>query len=246
LHPAPVGQKLVSTAMPPHELRTIASTGDLVRRYALLGLVAGWHVAWVTGTLALAGVVLGATDLLAIVLVLGVVAYRAVSSVTLELSPAGLTRGVMLQGRFVGNTTVMAWSAVANVHTDWQVPGDDSALATVVRDGEGRRIAFSTAMGLRDYWECLAGIVAAAPGATRSGLTDTMLAEGPPDRAGLVSAVRTAAGLAVVIAVFIAVHYLWAQGRSSLVRSLETSDVREPATLACDRPGTRDAGRACR
>ncbi|MEX2221239.1 MAG: hypothetical protein WEG40_05505, partial [Candidatus Rokuibacteriota bacterium] len=37
----------------------------------------------------------------------------------------------------------------------------------------------------------------------------------------VVAATRTAAALALVIAAFVIVHYLWAQGRSSIARDLE-------------------------
>jgi hypothetical protein len=223
------GAKLDAMARRAHEARTVPTSARPVRRYPILGGVARWPIAWVTGTLALGAAVLGAADLLVVGLLLGVLAYRAASSPMVELSPRGLTRGIVIQGRFLGRTTVMAWHAVASVHSDWRTPGDDSALATVVRDHEDRVIAFSTAMGLGNYWECLAGIVAATPAATRSGLTEAILAEGPPVRATLLAAARTAAMLGLAIAVLVGICYVWAQGPSSLSRYLEPVNDVEPA-----------------
>ncbi len=200
-----------------------------MRRYPVLGGVARWPIVWLTGTLVIGTTALGAADLLVLVLVLGLVAYRAACSAMIELSPRGLTRGLVVQGRFLGRTTVMAWDAVASVHSDWRVPGDDSALATVVQDHEGRAIAFSTAMGLQNYWECLAGVVDATPAATHSGLTEAILAEGPPGRATLLAAARTAAVLGLVIVALVGLHHLLAQGRSSLSRYLEQAPAGEPA-----------------
>jgi hypothetical protein len=76
-------------------------------------------------------------------------------------------------------------------------------------------------MGLAAYWACLADIVRRAPAAARSGLTNSVLADGPPTPRHLASALGTAAGLALVLAALVAVHALWAQGRSSLARDVE-------------------------
>ncbi|MGH7309039.1 MAG: hypothetical protein ACREK6_10135, partial [Candidatus Rokuibacteriota bacterium] len=100
-------------------VRPVPASGRSLRRYSVLGGVARWPIVWLSGTLALGTAALGA-DLLVIVLVLGLVAYRAVGSVMVELSPRGLTRGLVVQGRFLGRTTVMAWHAVASVHSDWR------------------------------------------------------------------------------------------------------------------------------
>jgi hypothetical protein len=107
------------------------------------------------------------------------------------------------------------------VRTGWRRPGDDSALETVVCDREGRVIRLSTAMGLAAYWACLAEIVRRAPDAARIGLTDRVLAEGPPTRQDLVAAARIAVTLALILAAIAAVHYVWAQGSSTLARDLE-------------------------
>jgi hypothetical protein len=223
----------------------MARTAPPVRRYSILGAAVRWPVVWITGTLALATVALGAAEFLVIVLILGILGYRAVCSAMVELSPRGLTRGLVVGGRFLGPTTVMAWGAVASVHSDWRIPGNDFALTTVVRDHEGRAIAFSTAMGIRNYWTCLAGVVAATPAATRSGLTEAILADGPPGRTTLLASARIAAVLGLVLVALVGLHYLWAQGRSSLARHLEPVPGLEPAAGASGR-GSGSTGRPLR
>jgi hypothetical protein len=117
-------------------------------------------------------------------------------------------------------------------------------LETAVRDHEGRTINLSTAMGLPAYWACLAEIVRRAPGAARSGLTDAVLADGPPARHHVVSAIGTAAALALVLAAVVTVHYLLAQGRSSLARDLEAiSAAGELKMHVCAGGSPSDAGR---
>ena len=70
------------------------------------------------------------------------------------------------------------------------------------------------------------------PAAARSGLTDAVLADGPPSRHHVVSALGTAAGLSLVLAALVAVHALWAQGRSSLARDLERIGAAGESTVA--------------
>jgi hypothetical protein len=149
-----------------------------------------------------------------------------------EVSGLGLTRGFILKGRFLGRTTVIAWRAVESVHTDWRCPGDDTALRTTVRDRQGSVIHFTTAMGLRAYWSCLEAVVARAPAARRSGLTDVLLSQAPPSSRNLVAGAATVGALAMVIVAFAGLHCLWAQGRSSLARDLEQigeAPTRSPA-----------------
>lgn len=90
-----------------------------------------------------------------------------------------------------------------------------------MRDTHGRAIHFTTAMGLRDYWACLAAVAARVPAARRSGLTDALLTGEPPGRRAVLSAAGTAGLLALLIVVLVGIHYLWAQGPSSLTRYLE-------------------------
>ena len=192
-----------------------------LRRIPVIGGIAAWPVPLAAVTLGLGALGLGLLEIAVAVGMLGFLAQSLLRSVVVEISPRGLTRGFLLNGRFLGRTTVMAWDAVASLHTDWRRPGDDTALATTVRDTHGRAIHFTTAMGLRDYWACLAAVAARVPAARRSGLTEALLAGEPPGRRAVLSAAGTAGLLALLIVVLVGIHYLWAQGPSSLSRYLE-------------------------
>lgn len=196
-------------------------SAQALRHVPVVGGLAAWHVPLVTAAVSLGAVGLGLLDLALAVGVAGFVAQQMLRSVVLEIAPRGLTRGLRLNGRFLGRTTVMAWEAVASVHTDWRRPGDDTALATTVRDTQGRAIHFTTAMGLRTYWTCLASVVARVPPGRCTGLTEAILASEPPGRRTFLAAARTAGLLALFLAVLVGIHYLWAQGPSSLSRYLE-------------------------
>lgn len=192
-----------------------------MRRYPLLGGAAAWYLPLVAAVLAAGALAFEALEVAIVAVALGWAAHGLTRSVVLEISPAGLARGLLGVGAFRTRATVIPWGGIVQVHTTWSRPGDDFALESAVRDHEGRTIRLSTAMGLAAYWACLAEIVRRAPAATRSGLTERVLAEGPPGRHHVVSALGTAAGLALVLAALVAVHSLWAQGRSSLARDLE-------------------------
>jgi hypothetical protein len=200
------------------------------RRYPLLGGAAAWYLPLLGAAIAGAAAAVGALDVALGAAAFGWAVRRLTCSVAVEIAPIGLTRGILGLGSFRARTTVIAWDTVAEVHTQWSRPGDDLALETVVRDREGRTIRLSTAMGLAAYWACLGEIVRRAPAARRSGITDAVMVEAPPSRRHLVSAMGTAAGLALALAALVSVHYLWAQGRSSLSRDLERiGAVTEPA-----------------
>jgi hypothetical protein len=203
-------------------------TAVSLRRVPVIGGIAAWHIPVVAATLGLGALGLGLLEMAVAVGVLGFVAQSALRGVVLEIAPGGLTRGFLLNGRFLGRTTVMTWHAVASVHTEWRRPGDDTALATTVRDAQGRAIHFTTAMGLARYWACLAAITAGAPAARRSGLTEALL-DAPPGRQSTLSAAATAGLLGLVILALVGVHYLWAQGRGSVARSLEAADIADPS-----------------
>jgi hypothetical protein len=202
------------------------------RQYRIAGGVAAWPIPVVSSLLALGALGLGALELTVSIALLGFVAQTIWRGGVVETSPVGVTRGFLLSGRFVGRTTVIAWGSVASLHTDWRRPGDDTALVTIVRDRDGRSIRLSTAMGLGQYWACLAAVARQAPRAARSGLTDAVLAEGPPGRRGLLSAAATAGALALVVVAVVGVHYLWAQGRSSVVRLQDPDRPPEPGAPA--------------
>jgi hypothetical protein len=76
-------------------------------------------------------------------------------------------------------------------------------------------------MGLRAYWTCLASVAARVPPGRRSGLTEAILTHEPPGRRTFLAAARTAGLLALALAALVGIHYLWAQGPSSLARYLE-------------------------
>jgi len=215
-----------------------------VRRYPLLGGPAAWYLPLLAAVLAAGAAAFEAFDVAIAAAALGWAVHRLTRAVVVEISPAGLTRGLLGVGAFRARTTVMPWSAIVEIHTAWCRPGDDSALETTVRDREGRTIRLSTAMGLAAYWAGLAEIVRRAPAAARPGITDAVLAEGPPARHHVVSAIGTAAGLALVLAAFVTVHYLWAQGRSSLSRDLEQlGAANESAPPACSARSASEMGR---
>jgi hypothetical protein len=208
-----------------------------LRQYRIGGGVAAWPIPVVSCILSLGALGLDALEFALAIALIGFVAQTVWLGRVVETSPVGITRGFMLNGRFVGRTTVIAWNAIASVQTKWRHPGDDTALETTVRDGEGRSIHLSTAMGLHDYWTCLAAIVSGAPFATRSGLTDAVVEEGPPGRQGLISAAATAGALALIVVAVVGVHYLWAQGRSSFARQLEPAGhVSEPIGPSTTQP----------
>jgi hypothetical protein len=198
-----------------------------VQHVPILGGIAAWYLPVMTAALGLGAVGIGALELAVALGALGLVAHTIVQSMVLELSPVGLTRGFVLSGRFVGRTTVIAWDAVASVHSDWRQPGDDTALTTTVRDRHGRAIHFTTAMGLGAYWACLAAVTARAPTAHRSGLTMALLSGDAPGRRSVLSAAVTAGILALVIMAFVGIEYIWAQGPSGSPRS---TDARYSAT----------------
>jgi hypothetical protein len=208
------------------------------RHVCVIGGVAAWHIPLVATTLGLGALGLGLLEFAVVVGVLGFVAQTLLRSVVVEISPRGLTRGLALNGRFLGRATVIAWEAVDSVHTDWRCPGDDTALATTVRDAHGRAIHFTTAMGLSSYWACLESVGCRVPSARRSGLTDALLSGEPPGRRTVLSAAAAAGGLALLIVMLVGIHYLLAQGPSPLTRYLEQIGPVEPsATL---RPGAGD------
>lgn len=199
-----------------------------LRHVPVIGGLAAWHIPLVATILGLGALGLGLLELAVAVGVLGFVAQTLLRGVVVEISSRGLTRGFTLNGRFLGRTTVMAWEAVASVHTDWRRPGDDTALATTVRDGHGHAIHFTTAMGLRGYWACLASVGARVPAARRSGLTDALLSNEPPGWRTLLPAAATAGVLALLIVMLVGLHYLFAQGPSSLTRYLEQTGATGP------------------
>jgi hypothetical protein len=163
----------------------------------------------------------GAVEVAIVAGVLGWGTFRLARAIVIEVSRTALTRGLVARGVFRGRSTVIPWSAVAEVHTAWRRPGDDSALETTVRAFDGRTVRLSTRMGLAAYLACLSEVARRAPAAVHSGETDAVLADGPPTRQHVLAALRTAAVLALLLVALVGLHYVWAQGRSSLARYLE-------------------------
>lgn len=206
-----------------------------MQRYRVVGGVAGWVLPLLTGALAFWALAEGEWDLAVAAVLAGGAANAVVRGLVVEVAPAGLTRGFVLRGAFLGRTTVLPWRAIAEVHTAWRRPHDDSALETSVRGHDGTTICFSTVMGLRAYWACLADVARGAPGARRSGVTEAALADAPPARRDVLSATAVAAVLALLLVALVGVHYIWAQGRSYLSRYLEHSQgLTEPTRDGCD------------
>ncbi len=200
-----------------------------VHRYPVVGGTAACCLPLLAVLLATAAVAFRGIEVAAGIGAVGWIAHRLSRSVVVETSPIGLTRGMLALGTFHARATIIPWRSIVEVHTAWSRQGDDSALETAVRDREGRTIRLSTTMGLAAYWACLAEIARRVPAVARGGITDRVLADGPPERRDLVAAIRAAAALALVLAAIASVHYLWAQGRSSLARDLERgSAVGEP------------------
>jgi hypothetical protein len=197
------------------------SRSEAARRYPVVGGLTAWRVPLLTVVLAGGGLALGSWELAAGVAVIGGVASRLIRRVVVEVASTGLRQGVMAGSGAVVARKTLPWPAVASVHTDWRRPGDDSALATVVRGHDGTEVRLSTAMGLGSYWACLADVIRGAPWALRTGLTDEVLDGGPPTRSQTLSAAAVAGALATLLVAMAGIHYIWAQGPSWLSRYLQ-------------------------
>jgi hypothetical protein len=206
-----------------------ARAPEETRRYPMVGGAAAWALALLGGLLTVAAAAFHGLTVAMAVAALWWGVHRLSRSLVVEISPVGLTRGLLGPRGFRARPAVLPWRSIVEIRTAWRRREDDSALETVVRDREGRTIRLSTAMGLTAYWDCLAEVVRRAPTAARVDLTDRVLADGPPGRPGLIAAIQTAAALALILAAIVAMHYVWAQGSSSLTRDLEpASAAREP------------------
>jgi hypothetical protein len=206
------------------------------RRYRVVAGLSAWRIPVLTGICAIPAVTAEAWWLAVGVALAGGVATALARGVVIQVGAAGLSRGLVLRGVPLGWGLAIPWRAIVEVHTDWCRPHDDSALQTTVRGRDGTEIRLSSAMGLGRYWACLADIVASAPWAVRSGLTEEVLAEGPPTRRHVLSAAAVAGALALVLAAMAGIHYAWSQGRSYLSRYLEE-------TGAVPGPGADERGR---
>jgi hypothetical protein len=221
-----------------------------MRRYPLLGGAAAWYVPLLAVMLATGAVAFEAFEVAIGAAAFGWAVHRLTRSVVVGISPTGVTRGLLSLGSFRARTIVIPWGAIVEVHTAWCRPGDAFGLETAVRDHEGRTIGLSTAMGLTAYWACLAEIVRRAPGAARSGITDAVVADGPPARHHVVSAIGTAAALALVLAAVVTT-ICWRRGetawRGTSRRSAPRASSRCTPVPAADRrrmPSASEIGAA--
>lgn len=209
-------------------------------RVPVVGGLAAWQLLLGMLMLGLGALGLGLPEMTVLVGVLGLVGQHLVRSVVVEISTRGLTRGLVLNGRFIGRTTVLPWEAIASIDTRWRRPGDDTALATTVRDSEGRTLRFTTAMGLRAYWTCVTSVAAHVPAARRCRLTEAVLTGEPPGRRPILAAAGTAGGLALILAALVGLHALWGQGRGSFQRLLDEDASGNSAITHSSTRGQRD------
>jgi hypothetical protein len=148
-----------------------------VRRYRVIGGVAGWRLPLLALLLLLCAAGLREWTLGAVVALLGATAAALERAQVLEVSPRGLSRGLDLGGRFLVVRVVLGWDTVAEVASDWRRPHDATEIETTVSDASGAWIRFGTRMGLTAYRALLADVARLAPGARRTGLTDQLLDE---------------------------------------------------------------------
>lgn len=146
-------------------------------RYRALGGMTAWLATALWGALVLGAVAVGHWPLALVLAVIGGAVWSLDPSAVIELSPAGISRGFMLAGRYTRTPRVVAWSSVREILTRWQGPAGYTALATTVSDAEGNSLVFTTKMGLRAYRLLLRQVAAAAPEARQGGLTRQLLAE---------------------------------------------------------------------
>jgi hypothetical protein len=196
-----------------------------VHRFPVVGGVSAMRVPFVATLVAVGALTVEAWDAAVGAAVIGGIIHVLWRNVVLEVSPTGLSRGFVLRGVFLGPTTVLPWPTIAEVHTDWCRPSDDTALETTVRARDGTTLRFSTAMGVGAYMKCLNKVVGHLPRDVRSGLTEATLGEGQPGRGQMLAAAGTASVLALLLVALIGIYYLWAQGRSTLSRYLEDTSA---------------------
>jgi hypothetical protein len=148
-----------------------------VRRYRLIGGLAGWRLPLLALLLLLCAAGLREWTLGAVVALLGATAAALERAHVIEVSSRGLSRGLDLGGRFMVVRAVLGWDRVTEVGSDWRRPHDATEIETTVSDRDGATIRFGTRMGLTAYRALLADVTRLAPGARRTGLTDQLLDE---------------------------------------------------------------------
>jgi hypothetical protein len=183
----------------------------MVRRYRVVGGLVAWRIPVLTAGLLLGVGAEGGAAAVGVALSGAALAWLE-GSVVIEVSAAGLSRGLQVGGCFVGLSRVLPWHAVGEIETEWLNPRGTTALVTHVRGAGGLSIRFTTRMGLAAYRQLLAVAVGHARGARLTGLTEALVAEaGAPE----LSAVLTDRALLVVAGVLVAwaVALPWIFGR---------------------------------
>jgi hypothetical protein len=151
-----------------------------VRRYRLIGGMAGWRLPLLALLLLLCAAGLREWALGAAVALIGATAAALERARVIEVSPGGLSRGLELGGRLLAVRVVLGWESVTDIESDWRRPGDQTEIETAVADRTGAWIRFGTRMGLPAYRALLADVTRLAPRARRTGLTDRLLEEESP------------------------------------------------------------------
>jgi hypothetical protein len=173
--------------------------GAMLRRFRATGGLAAWRLPALSTVLALGALGAGEATLAVVAAVAGAALGWLESTVVIEVSAAGLVRGLLVGGRLLGHPRVLSWTSVREIDTAWVDPGSPTALLTDVRAADGGTIRFTTRMGLRAYRELLGLTVERAAAARLSGLTAELMAEPaapPPVRSALSDrALLVAAGL---------------------------------------------------
>ena len=149
----------------------------MVRRYRAVGGLVAWRIPVLTAGVLLGVGVAGEVVAAVAVALAGAALAWLEGSVVIEVSPAGLSRGLQVGGRFVGLSSVLPWHAVGEIETEWLNPRAATALVTHLRGAGGLSIRFTTRMGLPAYRQLLAVAVGHARGARLTGLTEALVAE---------------------------------------------------------------------
>jgi hypothetical protein len=150
------------------------------RRYPLVGGLAVWRLPLLATASAACALSTGEWEVAAAIGLVAVALRGLDRGLTLESSPAGLARGFVFDGKFLGPSRTVPWGAIVEVRTAWRGPRDYSGLVTTVTARDGATIRFTSRMGLVAYRALLEDIAGRAPGARRCGLTAEVMLEALP------------------------------------------------------------------
>jgi hypothetical protein len=149
----------------------------MIRHYRALGGLAAWRVPTLTAGLLLGAALLGELEMAIAIAIGGGVLTWIEGSRVIEVSPVGLSEGLLIGGRLLGAPPTLPWHAVTEIDTGWISPRATTALVTEIRGTEGPTIRLTTQMGLRAYRHLVAVAVERAPGARLTGLSRDLLAD---------------------------------------------------------------------